>query len=137
MKKIFLYCFFFFLFTGGCKNGAPLPDKIKVDNKLGKKIVCVFGYDYPDTSLNFTSKQALLADTNLLQIDSNQIKELDTVGLCKKDTWDTHVKQSLLMLVVFDKKKLIHAKNIEDAVLQRYYFSYMQLINDKGVIVVY
>jgi hypothetical protein len=137
MKKIFLFCFAFFLFTCGCKNKAHIPYNIKIDNKLGKKIVCVFGYNYPDLSLTFTSKEALLADTNLFQFDSGQIKELDTLGLCKKEVWDKYVTKSLLMLIVFDKKKLVHAKKLEDALLERYYFSYIQAVKDSGVIVVY
>jgi hypothetical protein len=104
---------------------------------LGKSIICVFGYNYPDMNLDFTSKAALLADSTLLQIDSNQIKELDTMGLGKREVWDKYVKQSLLMLVVFDKAKLLKAKKLDDALLERYYFSYKQVINNKGVIVVY
>ena len=134
MKKLIIP-FILFLFIGACKNNAP--DKIKVENKLGKKIICVLGYNYPDTDLTFTSKEYLLADTGFSQLDSNQIKELDTIGLCKKDTWNKYVKQSLLMLIVFDKKKLLHAKKLEDAVIERYYFSYAKLIKDKGLIVVY
>jgi hypothetical protein len=135
MKKIFLSGIMFSLFIWGCKNNVP--DRIKVENRLSKNIICVFGYNYPDLNMNYTSKQALLADSTFLQIDTNQIKELDTLGLCKKDVWNKHVRQSLLMLVIFDKKKLIHVKNMEDAVLERYYLSYSQLIKDKGLIVVY
>jgi hypothetical protein len=134
MKYIFIFSVTLLLFIIGCKRH---DDKIKVKNKLGKTVICVLGYGYPDLKLNFTNKQALLADTNLLQIDSDQTKELDTIGLCRKDVWDKYVKQSLLMLIVFDKKKLIHSKKLDDAVLERYYFSYTQLIKDKGVIVVY
>jgi hypothetical protein len=137
MKKIFLFSASLFLFIGGCKNNAHVDTKIKVRNKLDKKVICILGYNYPDLKLDFTSKEALLSDTILFQIDTNQIKELDTLGLCKKDTWNKYVKQSLLMLFVFDKKKLVHAKTLEDALLERYYFSYTQLLKDKGVIVVY
>jgi hypothetical protein len=137
MKQLVLFCISFCLFIVGCKNNKPSLDKIKVENKLDKNIVCILGYNYPDLKLNFTNPKTLLADTNLFQIDSNQIKELDTLGLCKKDTWNKYVKQSLLMLFVFDKKKLAHAKTPEDALIERYYFSYIQLINDKGIIVVY
>ena len=135
MKKLFLIGTAFFFFIGACKN--KWPDKIRVENKLGKKIICVFAYNYPDTDLSFTNKGYLLADTGFCQLDSSQIKELDTLGLCKKDNWDKYVKQSLLMLIVFDKKKLLHVKDINDAVLERYYFSYAKLIEDKGLIVVY
>ena len=136
MKKVFLFSISLLLFIDGCKHDAPVDTKIKIENKLDKKVICILGYNYPDLKLEFTSKQALLADTLLFQIDTNQIKELDTLGLCKKDTWNKYVKQSLLMLFVFDKKKLVHAKTLEDALLERYYFSYTQLLKDKGVIVV-
>lgn len=135
MKKLFLLGIVFSFFIGGCKNNSP--GKIRVENRLHKKIICILDYNYPDTSLTFTNKQALLADSNRLQIDTNQIKEVDTIGLCKKNVWDNCVKQSLLMLIVFDEKKLVHAKKPEDALIERYYFSYGQLMKDKGVIVVY
>jgi hypothetical protein len=137
MKKLFLFFFVFSLFTIGCKNKTPMDNRIKIQNKLDKKIICVLGYNYPDLKLSFTSKQALLGDTDLFQFDSGQIKELDTLGLCKKDVWDRYVTKSLLMLIVFDKKKLVHAKKLEDALLERYYFSYIQAVKDSGVIVVY
>lgn len=119
----------------GCKKNVP--DRIKVENRLGKKVICILGYNYPDLDVNFTSKNALLADTGLLQVDTNEIKEIDTLGLCKKDVWNKYVKQSLLMLFVFDEKKLAHTKELEDALVERYYFSYTQLVKDKGVIIVY
>lgn len=137
MKRTLLFCVMVFLIANGCKNHSSDTMRMKVENKLGKKVICILGYDYPNLKLDFTSKEALLADTNLFLIDTNQIKQLDTLGLCKKDTWNRYVKQSLLMLFVFDEKKLLHAKTLEDALVERYYFSYTQLIKEKGVIVVY
>ena len=135
MKRLFLLCVIFFLICCGCKNKSP--DRIRVENRLGKKVICVLGYNYPDLKLNFINKKDLLADTDFFLVDTNEVKEVDTLGLCKKDVWNNYVKQSLLMLIVFDKDKLIHAKKLEDALVERYYFSYTQIVKDKGVIVVY
>jgi len=137
MKKTVLVSVAILLVAVGCKRHPAAEGNIRVENKLNKKIICILGYNYPNLKLDFTTPHELLADSNLFQVDTNQIKELDTLGLCKKDTWNKYVKQSLLMLFVFDKKKLAHAKTPEDALMERYYFSYTQLLSDKGVIVVY
>ena len=138
LRKLFIFSVSVFLFISGCKKHLADEDKLRVENKLNKKIVCVLGYNYPDIKLNFTNKKALLEDTDLLQIDTGQTKVIDTTaGLCKKDVWNSCVKQSLLMLFVFDANKLMYAKTLEDALIERYYFSYTQLLKDKGIVVVY
>lgn len=135
-KRVVLGVFVILVFIG-CKNNRDMAPGIKIRNKLGKRIICIFGYNYPDLGLKFISRGALLADSNLFQFDSGEVKELDTLGLVKKDVWDKHVKSGLLELFVFDKKKLVNAKLPEDALLERYYFSYTQVLKRKGIIEVY
>jgi hypothetical protein len=137
MKYIFLFSASLFIFITGCKKHFADEDKIRVENKLNKKIICVLGYNYPDLKLDFTSKQALLDDSCQLQADTGETIIIDTAGLCKKETWNKHVKKSLLMLFVFDKKKLLRSNNLEDALIERYYFSYIQIVKIKGLITVY
>ena len=96
--------------------------------------MCILGYNYPDLNFDFTSKQAIMANISRFEIDADQTKPVDTLGLCRKNSWDKYVKKNMLMVFIFDKDKLASAGKLEDALIERYYFSYVQLMNVSGVI---
>ena len=135
MKRI-VFCLILFSAFVACKSGASDNDKVKIENKTSKPIVCVLGYNYPELTLGFISKEALQNKSGLLSVDAIQTKEIDTLGLCKKETWDNTIKHSMLMLFVFDKDKLTKTDKLEDALMRRYYFSYAQLMKTNGVIII-
>ncbi|HTB06205.1 MAG TPA: hypothetical protein VK806_04565 [Bacteroidia bacterium] len=122
------------IFLFSCTQSSMDDGKVRVVNKLGKNTVCILGYNYPDLSFGFVSKQDIISKMNQFEVDTNQNKEIDTLGLCKKEVWDSKIKHSMLMLFVFDKDKLAGADKLEDALLERYYFSYQQLQHAKGII---
>ncbi|MGP8217505.1 MAG: hypothetical protein ACLQQ4_18195 [Bacteroidia bacterium] len=136
MKKLFLYFTVLSIGIAGCKSNSQGGDKVKIDNKLDKSIVCILGYNYPDLGFKFTSKEAILANSKLFEIAAGQTKEIDTLGLCDKETFDKNIKQNLLMLFVFDKDKLATATKLDDALTERYYFTYVQLMKTNGVITI-
>lgn len=133
MKKIFLLGFIFLLAVSGCKNNSSVNDAVRIENKLHKNIVCILGYNYPDLTLNFIAGKA---NDNRFEIDSGKTIAIDTLGLCNKTTWDKYIKHNMLMLFVFDKNKLAPTGKPEDALLERYYFSYSQLMKLNGVITI-
>ncbi len=135
MKKLSLFFIAFSLLIAGCKSNAA-ADKVKIKNTTDKNLVCVLGYNYPDLTFSFTSKQALLAKMDLLGVGAGQTKEIDTLGMCKQEVWDNNIKHSMLMLMVFDKDKLSSSDKLEDALVERYYFTYVQLMKTKGVITI-
>ena len=96
--------------------------------------MCILGYNYPDLSFKFTSKQALVNNNSWFEIDSGQTKAIDTLGLCKKNVWDNYVKKSLLIVFVFDKDKFATCNKLEEALIETQYFSYAQLMASEGII---
>jgi hypothetical protein len=125
------------LLIAGCKSNSAADDNVKISNKTNKNIVCLLGYNYPDLSFSFTNKQAVLAKLDKFEVDGGQSKAIDTLGLCNKEIWDKHIKDgSMLMLFVFDKNKLASADKLEDALLERYYFSFIQLMKTNGLITI-
>lgn len=134
MKKLFLLFITSSIFIVACNDGSSAGGNVKIENKFNKNIICILGYNYPDLTFSFTSKQAVL--NNKFEIPASQVKEIDTLALCKKDNWDKTIKHSMLMLFVFDKDKLTSADKLEDALIGRYYFSYAQLMKTNGVITV-
>lgn len=137
MKKTLLFIVTFSLLLAGCKSSSTTDDNIRISNKTDKNIVCLLGYNYPDLSFNFTSKQAILAKMDKFEVDGGQSKAIDTLGLCNKEIWDKHIKDgSMLMLFVFDKDKLASSDKLEDALLERYYFSFIQLMKTNGLITI-
>jgi hypothetical protein len=136
LKKLFSSALLLSLFIYGCSNSPQSDDKVKIENKLHKNIVCILGYDYPNLKLDFTNKQFLLANCNRFEIDTGKINAIDTLGLCKKDVWNTYIKHNMLMLFVFDKDKLTPSDKLEDALIERYYFTYIQLMKINGNITV-
>ncbi len=120
----------------GCKPTPASNDNVKIENKLSKNIVCILGYNYPDLTLNFTSTKFLLANTNRFEISPGQTKDIDTLGLCQKNAWDKNIKKSMLMVFIFDSGKLASVNKPEDALIERYYYTYVQLQKINGVIVV-
>lgn len=133
MKRFFLLFTLFFAALIGCESNSA-NNKVKVENTTNKNLICVLGYNYPDLTFSFTNKQALLSKSNLLTVDAGQTKEIDTLGFCKKEVFDSNIKHSMLMLMVFDKDKLATSDKLEDALVERYYFTYIQLKNLNGVI---
>ena len=136
MKKLLFYIVAFSFLMAGCKSNSPKADGVRIANKTTKNIVCVLGYNYPDLSFSFTSKQAILAKSELLAIDAGETKAIDTLGLCNQAVWNNTIQKSMLMLFVFDKDKLASTDKLEDALLERYYFSYIQLMKTKGYITI-
>jgi len=134
MKKLFFLIIAVSLFIAGCKNNSSNGSNAKIENKLNKNIICVLGYNYPDLNLTFTNKQTIL--NNRFDIPAGQTKEIDTLSLCNKAMWDKTIKHSMLMLFVFDKDKLAGTDKLEDALIARYYFTYVQLMKTNGVITV-
>jgi hypothetical protein len=135
-KSILFSLFILFFFLLSCNQPGVESGKVKVVNKLNRNIVCLLGYNYPDLSFGFTSKQSVMAKANQFEIGVNQNKEVDTLGLCKKKVWDSNIKHSMLMLFVFDKNKLSSSDKLEDALIEREYFTYEQLMKTNGIITV-
>lgn len=137
MKNIIFYFIAASLLLIGCKRNSATDDNVRISNKTSKNIVCLLGYNYPDLSFSFTNKQVVLAKMDKFEVDGGQSKAIDTLGLCNKEIWDKHIKDgSMLMLFVFDKDKLASADKLEDALLERYYFSFIQLMKTNGLITI-
>jgi hypothetical protein len=134
LKKFLFSALLFSLFLSGCKTNPPPLTKIRIENKLHKNIVCILGYNYPDLSFKFTSKQALVDNNSWFEIDSGQTKAIDTLGLCKKNVWDNYVKKSLLIVFIFDKDKFATSDKLEDALIETQYYTYAQLMATNGII---
>ena len=143
MKRVFV-CLLLFSFFLACKSGSSDENKIRIENKTNKNVVCVLGYNYPDLSLNFIDKKAVFSKTELHDsyVLSNEVEQggtpkvIDTLGLCKKSVWDNTIKHSMLMLFVFDIDKLAKSDKPDDALIRRYYFSYAQLMKTNGIITI-
>jgi hypothetical protein len=117
-----------------CNPDQGPNSRFRIENKLNTSIVCMPGYNYPNLNMNFTGKQALLEKLGQYELKSGENKLTDTLGLCNKEVWDKTIKHSMLMIFVLDKEKLIKATRLEDALLERYYFTYEQLLKCNGVI---
>ncbi len=116
----------------GCSR-RPEGNKIQIENKLNKNIICLLGYNYPDLTFKFLDKR-ILKNLPQFAVSPKETKAIDTLGLCDKQIWDTHIHYNLLMLFVFDKDKVLAGATLEGALINRYYFSYFQVMNTNGVI---
>lgn len=135
-KNVASLLFLFALMPIGCISDKTQNSHFKIENKLNASIVCLPGYNYPDLSMNFTNKQSILQKLGQFEVEGMKTKEVDTLGLCTKEVWDKVIKHSMLMLFVLDKDKFMNGTNLEDALLERYYFSYEQLLKSNGMITI-
>src|ERR1700722_5882791 len=108
-------------------------NRIEISNKLNKNIMCKIGFDYPNLKIPSGTKELLLANP-MSEVDTGQTKIVNTLALCEKNVWDEHVKNNMLMLFVFDKDKLVSSGKPEDALIERRYYSYAQIMQVNGVI---
>ena len=120
----------------GCNTTSTDNAKVRIENKLNKNIVCVLGYNCPDLNLAFINKQVIVGDIGRFNIPKGQTRIIDTIGLCDKEVWDKTIKHNMLMLFTFDTEKLKNGDKLEDALIERYYFSYIQLIKTNGLITI-
>jgi hypothetical protein len=135
MKKSFYCLFLIVVIMVACKSNSG-DNKVRIENKLNKNIVCVLGYNYPDLNLAFINKQVIVGDMGRFQVLKGQTRIIDTIGLCDKEVWDKTIKHNMLMLFTFDAEKLKAGDKLEDALLERYYFSYVQLTKTNGLITI-
>ena len=79
--------------------------KVKIENKTRDNLVCVLGYNYPDLSLSFIDKKAILAKGEQFEIEVCRSKVIEHIGLMqKRECGISTIKDgNMLMLIVFDK----------------------------------
>jgi hypothetical protein len=126
----------FAIIETGCDPEKTQNSHFSIENNLNANIICLPGYNYPDLNMNFTNRQAIILKLGQFEVEAMKTKVVDTLGLCEKEVWDKVIKHIMLMLFVLDKDKFIKGSKLEDALLERYYFSYDQLLKCNGVIAI-
>ncbi len=135
MKKIYYVIFLFSFFVIGCKNNSG-DNKVKIENKTNGRIICLFSYDYPNLNIGLLNQITLVsADAPKFTISPNEIKEVDTLGLCNKEVWDENIKHGMLIVFVIAPNK-IPQKDQPDNSTRRYYFTHEQLMKNNGIITI-
>jgi|GEM_PF-774692 len=116
-----------------CYKKSDLENRITVVNKLDKAIYVVPGVNFPDTTLNFTSKEAILANRNSYFVDAKAENRISNLSLCTKSEWERVVSSDTLYLFVFESNTVetipwdVVRKNY--LVLKRVKLSYSELIS--------
>jgi hypothetical protein len=135
-KNVVALVLLFALIQTGCTSDKTNDQRFSIGNKLNSSIICLPGYNYPDRNINYLSKQFILLKLGQFEVEAMKTKVIDTLGLCNKEVWDNTIKHSMLTLFVLDKDKFMNGTNLEDALLERYYFSYDQLLKCNGMITI-
>jgi len=88
--------------------------------------MCQLLFTYPDLAIPKDTKDVLFANP-ISEVDTGNTNSIKELELRNKDVWNRCVKNNMLMLLVYDKEKLASSAEPEDALIERYYFSYIQL----------
>ena len=130
LLRILILCTFLLAFT--CYTDEDIENRISIKNNRDFDIYCLPSFAYPDTSLAFTSKNSIDANTYAYSIDKNSSKRLGYLSLCYKDEFNRVVESDTLILFIFNKDT-IDLNSWEyitnnDKVLKRIYLTYPDLI---------
>jgi len=122
------------LIASKCYKDEEIENRILIENKLNKTIYVVPGYNYPDTTLGFTSKESILANKTSLMVFPQSNKRITNLSLCYKNEWNRLVPTDTLFLFVFDKK-VVDNESWETItnnymVLKRYKITFSDLASD-------
>ena len=128
------------LFSFKCITNQMRQDTITVTNKLPIGVYIILNFDYPDSTLSFTSKQHILANDSFYFIPPLQAKKLFYMNLCNRKTWKKLMKTDTLQVYVFDEKdikeKSWDAINKEKVYLGKLTFHYSSIIKDSCSLVI-
>jgi hypothetical protein len=94
------------LFAFKCITKKMRENFIQINNQLPVDVYCLPSFDYPDTTLLFTSKERILANDSIYYVGSLKSKRLFYIDLCKIETWERLVKSDSIQIFVFDEKVL-------------------------------
>lgn len=127
------------LMANKCYKDEDIENRILIENKLDKTIYVVPGYNYPDTTLGFTSKESILANKNSLMVAPKSSERITNLSLCYENEWNRLVPSDTLFLFVFDKTVIdnesweIITNNY--MILRRYEVTFSDLASDCKFIV--
>jgi hypothetical protein len=128
------------LFAFTCVSKKMREKFIEVHNKMDKNIYCVPNFNYPDTSLSFTSIEKIMANDSIYYLTAQSSKKLFYMALCKKEFWQKMVTSGTLQIFVFDENVLKKDdwNNIvaEKKYLRRLSFNYDDILKNDCKIVV-
>jgi hypothetical protein len=140
IKKHIILIIIFPLFAFTCISKKMRKNFVQVHNRFGKNIYCVPNFNYPDTSLSFTSAEKILANKTLFLFEANSTKHLSRLSLCKKEFWQKIVTTGTLQIFVFDENVLKKDDWInivaEKKYLRRLSFNYNDILKNECKIVV-
>lgn len=109
MKKIFwgslLFLAFVFCSTK-CYKKEDIENRILIENQLDYAIFVVPSYTYPDTSLLFTTKDKILANSASFEVLPKSSSRITNLSLCYESEWKRVVESDTLLLFAFNREVL-------------------------------
>jgi hypothetical protein len=114
---------------------------VDVENQLPINIYCVPSYNYPDTSLNFTSKGEIIANKGSYFIPAKYKQEMfRRQFFCDKAWWKRNVLSDTLQVFVLDEK-VLNEKSwgqiySNDLYLRRVLVTYDEICNNDCSIII-
>lgn len=122
------------LFAFKCISKKMRENFIEVNNQLPANVYCVPNFNYPDTTLSFTSKEKILANDSIYYVGSSNSKRLFYIDLCKIETWKRVVKSDTIQIFVFEEKvikeKAWNEINANNLYLRRLTYAYNDIVNN-------
>ena len=104
MKKAgVLLIFLLPLFATKCFKKEDINALINLQNDSGKDLYCIPSYVFPDTSLNFIDKDAILANESSYLVKSGVIKKIGQLPLCSSESWNHYLSNGKLIVFYFEK----------------------------------
>lgn len=91
------------LFAYKCLNKEMRKDLIEVSNRFTHNVYCVPSFNYPDTTLSFTSKDRVLANDSIYFVPSLGTRKLFYLPICEVATWKELNAEDTLQIFVFDE----------------------------------
>jgi hypothetical protein len=128
------------LFAFQCVSKKMLAYFIEVENQIDKNIYCISSFNYPDTTLSFTSKEFIFANDDAYYISSLSKRKPFYNAFCKRTIWTKLLKSDSLQIFVFDDK-VLKGKSWNEITANRIYlrrlvYSYNDIVNNSCKIVV-
>jgi hypothetical protein len=128
------------LMANKCYLKEDINNRITIDNKTSKYLYCVPCFSYPDTSLNFTNKDIIIANKGIYEITPNTIGKMGSISLCEESEWKRVVPFGTLMVFVFLKSDIdnndwntIVSNNM---VYKKYKLTYQDLVRNTCTLLV-
>lgn len=120
------------IMSNKCYNKKAIENRLLIENTFDFEIYVIPSFIFPDTSLDFTSKDFIVANRSSILVPPKSTVRITNLSLCFENEWKRLVPSDTLQLFVFERK-LIDEEKWSDVykdykVLRRCNFTLLQVL---------